>query len=320
MNLEEIYAPVSADLELLEVKLSEIARNDIPLLSQMLEYALLHGGKRVRPALTLLCGKFHKYDSQLLLPMAGAVELLHIATLVHDDIIDNSTLRHGKPAVYRKWGPNNALLLGDYLFSRAGSLATTTENIRVIRRFTETLMIISGGELREASVQFVPDQARDHYYEWISDKTASLFVMAAECGSVLSGCPEQHVQALKEYAQNFGIAFQIVDDILDFVGDQSTLGKPVGSDLSEGAITLPSIIYAEKNPGDQIIKRIIVDNEKGLVPQAVTKIRNSSVIEECRMIAQGFYKVACDSLNILPDCEARRSLQALINFVIQRDR
>ena len=172
MKLDDIYAPVRADLELVEVKLAEIARNDIPLLSQMLEYALLNGGKRVRPALTLLCGKFNKYDSKLLMPMAVAVELLHIATLVHDDIIDNSAVRHGKPAVYRKWGSNSALLLGDYLFSRAGSLATTTENIRVIRRFTETLMIISGGELREASVNFVPGQARENYYKWISDKIA----------------------------------------------------------------------------------------------------------------------------------------------------
>ncbi|MHB8085041.1 MAG: polyprenyl synthetase family protein [Dehalococcoidia bacterium] len=320
MNLDEIYAPIKEDLKLVEAKLGDIARNDIPLLSQMLEYALLNVGKRVRPALTLLCGKFYNYDLGLLVPMASAVELLHIGTLVHDDIIDNSATRHGKPAVYRTYGSNSALLLGDYLFSRAGSLATTTENIRVIRRFTETLMIISGGELREASTQFEAAGARDNYYKWISDKTACLFVMAAECGSVLSGCPEDQVLALKDYAQNFGLAFQIIDDILDFVGDQSALGKPVGSDLNEGAMTLPTVIYLQHNPEDRLIYKVIVERDKSLVPEAVAKIRASGAIEECKKVAREFYQKASGSLDKLPDCDARKSLKALVAFVIERNK
>jgi len=320
MNLDDIYAPVKDDIKLVEDRLSQIARQDIPLLSEMLEYALLNVGKRVRPALTLLSGKFYNYDLKLLVPMATAVEVLHIGTLVHDDMIDNSATRHGKPAVYRSYGSNSALLLGDYLFSRAGSLATMTENLRVIRRFTETLMTISGGELREASISFDPSSARDNYYKWISDKTACLFVMAAECGSVLSGCPEDQVTALKSYAQNFGLAFQIIDDILDFVGDQSSLGKPVGSDLSEGAITLPSIIYSEKHPGDKLIYKIIVEGDKRLVQQAVDKIKGSDVIEECRAIAHDFYSRASQSLESLPDCDAKGSLRDLVGFVIERNK
>ena len=320
MNLDEIYAPIKEDLKLVEAKLGDIAHNDIPLLSQMLEYALLNVGKRVRPALTLLSGKFYNYDLELLVPMASAVELLHIGTLVHDDIIDNSATRHGKPAVYRTWGSNSALLLGDYLFSRAGTLATTTENIRVIRRFTETLMIISGGELREASTHFEPGRARDNYYKWISDKTACLFVMAAECGSVLSGCPEDQVLALKDYAQNFGLAFQIIDDILDFVGDQSALGKPVGSDLNEGAMTLPTVIYLQHNPDDRVIYRVIVERDKSLVPEAVAKIRASGAIDECKKIAREFYEKASGSLDKLPDCDARKSLKALVAYVIERNK
>jgi geranylgeranyl pyrophosphate synthase len=320
MNLEQIYAPVKPDLELVEAKLAEIARNDIPLLSQLLEYALINVGKRVRPALTLLCSKFYNYDLELMVPIATAVEVLHIGTLVHDDIIDNADMRHGKPAVYRTWGSTSALLLGDYLFSRAGSLAATTENMRVIRRFTETLMIISGGELREGSSRFDAQSARENYYKWISDKTACLFVMASECGSVLSGCPEEQVQALKDYAQNFGLAFQVIDDILDFVGDPATMGKPVGSDLMEGAATLPSILYAEKFPQDRIIQRIIVEREKGLVPQALGKVLATTVIDDCRQIARGFYEKASNSLESLPDCDARRSLRELAGFVIERSR
>ena len=320
MNLEQIYHPVKPGLDLVESKLDEIARNDIPLLSQLLEYALLKVGKRVRPALTLLCGKLCQYDLELLVPMATAVEVLHIGTLVHDDIIDNADMRHGKPAVYRAWGQNCALLLGDYLFSKAGSMATTTENLRVIRRFTETLMTISGGELREGSHTFDLDSARDNYYKWIGDKTACLFVMASECGSVLSGCPEEQVQAIKDYALNFGLAFQIIDDILDFVGDPSALGKPVGSDLSEGAATLPSILYAEKYPQDGTIRDIIIDHRKDLVPAAVEKVRGSGIIDECRSVAQGFSRKASLSLDKLPDCDARRSLKALVDFVIERNR
>jgi len=320
MNLDEIYAPIQGDLRLVENKLAEIAGNDIPLLSRMLEYALLNGGKRVRPALTLLSGKFYNYDLKVLVPMAVAVELLHVGTLVHDDIIDNSALRHGKPAVYRTWGSNSALLLGDYLFSRAGSLATTTDNLRVIKRFTETLMTISGGELREGSTAFSPDTARENYYKWIADKTACLFVMASECGSVLSGCPDNQVSALKNYALNFGLAFQIIDDILDFVGDEAALGKPIGSDLSEGAVTLPTILYGEKHPDDGIIGGLIREHKKELVPQAVDKIKASGVIDECRAIARQFYEKAYTSLDVLPECDARRSLRGLVTFVIERNK
>jgi len=320
MNLDQIYAPVRPGLDLVESKLEEIAGNEVPLLSELLKYALLKVGKRVRPALTLLSGKFYRYDLATLVPMAAAAEVLHIGTLVHDDIIDNADMRHGKPAVYRTWGQNCALLLGDYLFSKAGSLASTTENLRVIRRFSETLMTISGGELREGSHTFDLATARDNYYKWISDKTACLFVMASECGSVLSGCPEEQVQALKEYSLNFGLCFQIIDDILDFVGDPSALGKPVGSDLNEGAATLPSILYAEQHPNNSLIQTIIADHRKDLVPDAVKKVRESGVIDECRSIAQGFSQKASLSLNNLPDCDARRSLKALVAFVIERNK
>jgi geranylgeranyl pyrophosphate synthase len=320
MSLDDVYAPIIDDLKTVEARLTEIARNDIPLLSQMLAYALLNGGKRVRPALTLLSGKFYNYDLRSLIPMAAAVELLHIGTLVHDDIIDNSAMRHGKPAVYRTWGSNSALLLGDYLFSRAGSLATTTENIRVIRRFTETLMTISGGELRESGVGFDAVSARSNYYKWIADKTACLFVMAAECGSVLSGCPEEQVVALKEYALNFGVAFQIVDDILDFVGDEAVLGKAVGSDLGEGAVTLPTILYSEKHPDDEIIHGVIVDRDKSMVRQAVDRIKSTTAIDECREIARVFYEKAIGSLGEMPECGAKRSLNGLVTYVIERNR
>ena len=318
-TLNDIYGPVKDDLKLVEASLEQIARANLPLLSEMLEFSLLNVGKRLRPVLTLLSGKFYDYNLKLLVPMAAAVEVLHIGTLVHDDIIDSAAMRHGKEAVHCKYGTNSAILLGDYLFSRAGSLAAMTNNLRVIKRFSETLMTISGGELKEARLNFIPASARDNYFLWIRDKTACLFVLAAECGGVLSTCPEDQITALKEYALNFGLAFQIIDDTLDFVGDQNMLGKPVGSDLMEGAITLPFIIYAEQHPTDGVIAKIVMQGRKELVPQAVEKVCSSGAIDVCRKIAGQFCAKACDSLKNLPDCEARKSLIALAKFVVDRE-
>lgn len=318
MTLGDIYKPVEDDLEKVERKLETVAEVEVPLLGQLLQYVLKSGGKRIRPSLTLLCGKSQVYDLNLLVPMAAAVELLHTATLVHDDIVDNSPTRRGKPTVSHAWDDTRALLLGDYLFAKAGSLTASTGNLRVINLFSETLMTISGGELRETTVVFDLKRAREHYYSWISAKTASLFAMATESGAVLSQCPEETIQALKDYGHNFGMAFQIADDILDFIGDEAEVGKPVGSDLSEGAITLPSIIFAEVHPEDELIRRAIASGDAESTALAVDKIRNSPIIDECLSIAADFSSRACRSLENLPDSESRQALLDLATYIIQR--
>ena len=318
VNLSDIYKPVQEDLKKVERSLEEIADSGFPLLAQLLAYTLKNGGKRIRPALTLLSAKFFSYDLNTLIPMAVAIELLHTATLVHDDIVDNSPIRRGKPTVRHAWGENRALLLGDYLFAKAGSLAAGTGNLRVVKLFSQTLMTISGGELRQTGVTFALSRARDYYFAWVSAKTACLFSAATESGAILSHAPENAIEAIRGYGHNLGMAFQIVDDVLDFVGDEDELGKPVGSDLREGTMTLPSILFAESYPEDNLIKNVVEKKDAESVALAVEKIRNSSVIDDCLVLAAEFCSRASRAVEILSDNSARRSLLGLAAYIVER--
>lgn len=319
MDLNDIYKPVQNDLVKVEHAIETATHAEYPLLTQLLEYAVGSGGKRIRPALTLLSGKSYVYDLSLLVPMAAATELLHTATLVHDDIVDHSLVRRGRPTVSRAWGENRALLLGDYLFAKAGRICADTDNLRVIKLFAQTLMTISGGEVRQTDFVFELKSARDYYYSWIGAKTACLFSLATESGAILSRAPEEAIQALKDYGHYFGMAFQVVDDVLDFVGNEAEVGKPVGSDLSEGAVTLPTILYAESHPEeDGLISKAIESRDAQLVTSVVEMIRESQVIAQCLEIAADFSSRACEALTILPENDAHRSLVALDRYVIQR--
>jgi len=318
LNLSNIYRPVENDLKKVDRTLEEITDADFPLLSQLLDYTLKAGGKRVRPALTLLSGKFYVYDLKLLVPMAAAIELLHTATLVHDDIVDNSPVRRGKPTVSRAWGENVALLLGDYLFAKAGSLVAGTGNLRAIKLFSETLMTISAGELRQTAVTYDTARARDYYFAWIGDKTACLFSTSTESGAILSQAPEEAIQAIREYGHNLGMAFQIMDDVLDFTGEEDELGKPVGSDLREGTLTLPTILFTEYYPDDELTRKFIGKKDAGDITAAVEKIRNSKVMEDCLALAEGFCLKARRAAEGLPDNRARKSLIDLVDYIVER--
>lgn len=320
MNLDDIYVPVLNDLEDVKQALIAAAQVDDPLLADLLEYAVGSRGKRLRPALTLLCGKFYHYDASLLIPMAAAVELLHTATLVHDDIVDHSPVRRGKPTVSQAWGENRALLLGDYLFAKAGRLCADTDNLRVIKLFAQTLMTISGGEVRQTAFVFNIKTARDYYFSWISAKTACLFSLACESGAILSRSPEKAITALHSYGHNFGMAFQVMDDVLDFTGDAKEVGKPVGSDLAEGAVTLPTILYAEAHPEDDLVKTVIEHKNPEDIARVVERIRGSSVIDECLKIASDFCSRASQAIEILPDSSIRGSFLDLASFIIERRR
>ncbi len=318
MNLNDIYRPVHEDLKKVEQSLEEITDADFSLLAQLLAYTLKTGGKRVRPALTLLSGKFYIYEPTLLVPMGAAIELLHTATLVHDDIVDKSAVRRGKPTVSRAWGENSALLLGDYLFAKAGSLVAGTGNLRAIKLFSQTLMTISAGELKQTGVTADMARVREYYFAWIGAKTACLFATSTESGAILSQAPEEAIQAIKDYGHNLGMAFQIVDDVLDFVGEEDELGKPVGSDLREGTLTLPTILFAESYPEDELTKNVIGKKDAEGVSQAVERIRNSQVIADCLAVASEFCLKARQVVEKLPDNSARKSLIDLASYIIER--
>ena len=321
MQLSEIYEPIQEDLVKVEEWLKITSKVEFHRLSELLGYSLEDGGKRIRPGLTLLSGKLYSYDISSLLPMAAAVELMHTSTLVHDDAIDNSSVRRSRPTINKMWGEDKAVLLGDYMFAKAGELATETQNLQVVKLFSQTLMIISSGQLVESFDAFNPEQTREHYLERISSKTASLFSLATESGAVLSQAPEEAVKVLKEYGYNLGIAFQVVDDILDFIGSEEEMGKPIGSDLAQGTLTLPAMLLLERYPQDNPVKRLFQDRSKQEnIKLAIESVRNSSIIPDCYKLASDYCATACHNLEQLPDKPTRQTLIELAHYIVRRKR
>ena len=321
LELSKICQPVQEDLDKVEERLRSVTRVDFSHLSELLDFSLRSTGKRVRPILTLLSGKFYDYNPEHLLTMAAAVEILHTATLVHDDAIDDSLIRRGRPTVYKLWGVEKAVLLGDYLFAEAGALTATTHNLRVIKLFAATLKTISSGELNQSFNAFNLEQTHQQYFQRIAQKTAALFCMATESGAALSQAPEESIQVLIEYAYNLGIAFQIVDDVLDFISTEKELGKPVGSDLAQGTLTLPSILLMQRYPADNPVKRLFRGEDKERnVRLAIELVVNSSIVQECYEVASDYGTRACQNLNSIPDTPSRQSLFQIADYVIQRNR
>ncbi len=319
LSLERIYAPVQNDLDTVGEWLQSVTRVSYIPQAEMLEHSLNDTGKRIRPALVLLSGKFYRYNLDVLMPMATAVELLHTATLVHDDAIDDSSVRRGHPTINAAWDDDKAILLGDYLFATAEEFTTRTGNIRVIRLCAETLQIITTGELNQAFNAFNWNQTYDDYLKRIAGKTASLLAASTESGAVLSEAPEASIQVLKAYGYNIGLAFQIVDDILDFVGTEKELGKPVASDLSQGTLTLPAMLLMERYPADNPVKKVFenpaLNNE---IKRAVDMVQNSSIVDDCYKTALEYREKAVAGLKQLPDIACRESLYNLAEFVVQR--
>ena len=321
INVTNLYTPIQAELLDVEQRLESVwkrgSSNGPELLNGILGHVLETPGKRTRPAITILASRFHPHDHELPQIMATAVELLHIATLVHDDTVDNSPVRRGKATVSSRWGKNVAVLVGDYVFATSATFVCDTKNVRVIRRFSET----SKGELTEIFAAFDPGFSREQYWERIYEKTASLFSTAAESGAVLSGAPEELVQCLKAYGHNLGMAFQIVDDVLDFEGTQEEFGKPVGNDLLQGTLTLPTLLLMERYPDDNPVATLFRDGEAdGNLQRAVEMVQNSGIITDATSIAADFSRRAIEALDTLPDNTYKRSLVELARYVMERRR
>ncbi len=321
MQLDTVYELVHQDLSRVEEQfklLVDSQADTFPELHRMLEQVLM-GGKLIRPMLTLLSGRLYNYNPQGLLSMATASELMHIATLIHDDAIDKANLRRGRMTVNSIWGMERAVILGDYLFARAGEFAAATGNLRVVKLFAQTLETISRAELRQGFSAFNLEQNFDQYVQRISGKTAALFTMATESGAILSQAPETAIQALKDYGHNLGIAFQIVDDVLDFVGTEEEMGKPVGSDLAQGTLTLPSLLLIERYPGDNPVARVFCNRGgDGEIKRAIELVHSSGVIEECYRIATEYSGKAYHSLDLVPDSPSHQALFTLAGYVVRR--
>jgi len=314
-----IYSPILEELSLVEDRLQDLANTSIPELEPLLDHALSHGGKRVRPALTLLAASIIPTETDNPVKMATGVELLHLATLIHDDTVDDADTRRGRASVSGRWGKEVAVLLGDYLFATSATLVCDTGNLRVVRRFAETIMELASGELIEYFNTFNPQQEMERYYDRIYRKTASLFRTASETGAVLSGADEDQIQALSRYGYNIGMAFQVVDDLLDILGDESELGKPVGNDLKQGILTLPTILLLQRYPENNPIPLLFKEPGSTCnLERALEMTRNSSIIPECFTVIREYCDEAIRDLESLPRAESRDSLESMATYVRER--
>ena len=318
-GLDFVREPILPDLDGVNRKLNAISKKQPLHISNQINHLFSNLGKGVRPIVTLLAAKFHDNDGSKAEIMASAVELLHIGTLVHDDVVDEAETRRGVVTISKLWGHNIAVLVGDYLFAESATLVCETDNIRVIKKFSETIMDLASGQLNELSLAYSLSQTKDSYLNCITLKTASLFETACESGAILSGADEELINVFKYFGRNLGIAFQIIDDILDVDGSQLQTGKPIGQDLTHGIITLPSLLAINKSEGENPISHMFTNGySQSLLDECMEFVQDKDVLEECYQIARDYSDKALGALNILKSNRYKESLVELVGYVINR--
>ncbi|HSM70777.1 MAG TPA: polyprenyl synthetase family protein [Anaerolineales bacterium] len=320
MSTVTFTTSIQDQLRFVEQRLREQAGDEQhPDLRSALEHLIAAGGKRVRPTLVLLVGNMLGASEEKLITLCASVELLHTATLVHDDLIDGALLRRGMPTLNARWSPAATVLTGDFLFARAAKLAAETDHLPLMKLFSETLATIVNGELTQMfSARGVID--RNNYYNRIYAKTASLFEMSSLAATMLATEDEMMRESMKAFGYEVGMAFQIVDDVLDFTGQQAAVGKPIGSDLLNGLVTLPAIYYAEEHPDDEDILSLPnggwKDTER--VQRIVDNIRRNAAVEKAMDEARQAVSRALAVLKDAPASPERAALEDLAKFIVNR--
>lgn len=315
---------VQDDLLKVEQKMRSIGEGAYAPLAEAFLQLLASGGKRLRPALALgAYGLFADQVSDKVIAMAAAVEMLHNATLVHDDLIDNALVRRGMTTLNAVWNKGATVLAGDYLFARAAGFAAETEHIRVVQLFAETLRTIVDGELRQLFSSREWSQPKDAYYPRIFAKTASLFAAATRSGAMLADATPEQEEALDDYGKHLGMAFQIVDDILDYEGNEATLGKPVGGDLRQGIVTLPFFYFLQSHPHPERVIELLTQGSNGSAPgsavaDVIAQVRASDAMAQSAAEARAFAERAKLDLTMFPDNVYRQALTNLADFVVSR--
>jgi len=312
---------IADDLAAVEKKMQKAVGNAYGPLSDALQLLISSGGKRVRPMLTLLAGLFYPPgEKSRLISLAAAIEALHTSTLVHDDVIDGALLRRGKSTLNAVWTPSSTIMAGDFFFARAAGMVAETGHPQVIQLFARALEIIVDGELRQAFSARDWSQPKEGYYQRIYGKTAALFELATRTPAVLGGAPAEHEEALRSFGYHLGMAFQIIDDILDFVADEKTLGKPAGSDLRAGIITLPVYYYIQDAARREQVIGMIEGRNTGdpIVDEVVLLVRDSDAIEQAHDEARAFVDKALADLEALPPAPHRDALADVARYVVER--
>lgn len=320
MSLSDIYLHLREDIQYLERELDKAVHADTRELYQSAVHLLQAGGKRIRPVFVLLAGKWGNYDLNVLKHVAVSLELIHMATLVHDDVIDNAERRRGKETVKAKWDNRVAMYTGDYIFARALTVVAELENPRIHRILSKAILEMCRGEIQQVRDLYNGNQCLRDYLRRIKRKTALLIAISCQLGALATGTPEEFVRRLYLYGYYAGMAFQITDDILDFTGTEQQLGKPAGSDLRQGNITLPALFslwYGKRGAvlKDWIRRRTLEEH----MEEAIDIVRGDGGIEYSRRLAERYLQKATDQLDALPDQMAKTGLLQIARFIGSRN-
>lgn len=324
LRTSNVFETMAGDLDKVDRRVTEAARIDFPMVSPLVETLVQTGGKRLRPLLLLLAAKAFLYDADRAVTAAAGVELLHTASLVHDDNIDRAALRRGVPTLNTQLSAGAVILIGDYLFAQSAILAAATESTRVVAIFASTLADICDGQLRETLDAHRLTQDLDDYERRIYGKTAALFAGAAEMGAVIGDAPDPAVQQLRAFGRDVGMAFQIIDDVLDLREGTQALGKPAGNDLRQGVVTLPVMLFVQQpgtSPSDmRTLQAIIEGDETGdaTINDMVADIRRSSVLDEAEKRATHYTDQARHRLDAVRNEEVRDHLLDILDLSVIR--
>ncbi len=320
-NLSQISKPIQNELEDFNQLFKSSLKSDIGLVDIITKYILKQKGKKIRPILVLLSSKIINDINQKSLRGAILVELLHTATLVHDDVVDGAEKRRGLPSINAVWKNKVAVLMGDYLLARGLLVSVDNIDFDLLKIVTQAVKRMSEGELLQIKKTYKLDIDEETYFRIISDKTASLISTCCEIGAASVTNNEKYITAMRNYGENLGKAFQIVDDILDYVGTSSLIGKPLGADIKEKKITLP-LIYSLKQSSQkesrEIIKQIKNLKNKNTINEILNFVNKYKGIEYSDSIANSFISQAKNELNIFENSESKSSLESILEFVIQR--
>ncbi len=323
IDLAQIFEPIHADLQAVEQEYARQVESRVELIPQIGKYIQRSGGKRIRPALLLMASRLAAYRGDQAVLFASVVEFIHTATLVHDDIVDDSQVRRGQEAVHLRWGNEKTVLLGDYLYIKSMGMALSHDSLDVVRLLCEVTLRMIEGELYQLTKNGDVDITEEQHFDIIRRKTAYLFGGCAEIGGRLGQVPEDQAEALREYGFNLGVAFQVIDDLLDYTASESELGKPIGSDLREGKVTLP-VIYLLQRDGktaSDLVRHIV---ETGAATSDEWRelsllIAQHRVIDSAYEKARESAEAAQRHLKVFPPSPEREALMALPDYVLARE-
>jgi octaprenyl-diphosphate synthase len=320
--VERLHALVAADMRATDALIHERLSSAVGLIPDLSRHLIDSGGKRLRPLLTLAAAHMGGYGGRDHIKLAAAVEFIHTATLLHDDVVDESSLRRGKVSANIVWGNKPSILVGDFLFSRAFEMMVETNDLTVLGILARASSVISEGEVMQLKSANNLGAGEEHYLRVVSAKTATLFSAAAEAGAVIARGAGAYASALHDYGQNLGIAFQLVDDALDYSGRQALMGKSVGDDFREGKVTLPVILAVERadDTARKFWKRAIEtgpQSERDL-DRAITLVEETGAIAETMVRARAYADLAAQALERVEPCEMRNVLAAVADFCVER--